>query len=100
MSRHKQQPSVSFPRLTHVAQVFIFLCGAALAAVLLMIPRAVARQAPAGSQAALAIDDQPYFSEVAPVAGEGHPAWVELTIGRVDLDMTRNFMPLIFTPPS
>lgn len=44
--------------------------------------------------------DQPYISEIAPVASAEHAAWVELTVGRVDPTPTteqanRLFLPLI-----
>jgi Mg-chelatase subunit ChlD len=44
---------------------------------------------------ALALADQLYLSEVSPAADASHPAWVELTVGRVDLDPQRVFTPLV-----
>ncbi len=43
--------------------------------------------------------DEPYISEVAPAADAAHPAWVELTVGRVALTTppatNRIFLPLV-----
>jgi Mg-chelatase subunit ChlD len=40
-------------------------------------------------------DELPYISEVAPVAAEGEPAWVEFTVGRVDLDPYSLYIPWV-----